>query len=307
MPPAEGYITTVDGARLFFQRLGDGPKTVIIPNGIYLLPDFQCLADGRTLIFYDLRNRGLSDGVTEPSMLARGIHHDVDDLEAVRQNFGINQVDVIGHSYIGLMVILYAMKYPESVNRVVQIGPMQPNAGKRYPVHLAFADATLTEVFAELGELQKQRESEDRVAFCKKFWAILRIIYVANRVDADKIDWGRCDLPNELNFMKYWQETIYPSIKNLNFTAAEFSKVQPPVLTIHGVKDRSAPYGGGREWALLLPNARLLTVENAGHAPWIEAPDEVLDSIDTFLGGSWPEAAQKVMSLDPLEPLEDRT
>ena len=50
----------------------------------------QRLADGRTLIFYDLRNRGLSDGVSEPSMLARGIHHDVDDLEAVRRNFGIN-------------------------------------------------------------------------------------------------------------------------------------------------------------------------------------------------------------------------
>ncbi len=57
-----GYITTADGVRLFFQMLGNGPKTVVIPNGIYLLDDFSCLADDCTLIAYDLRNRGLPIG-----------------------------------------------------------------------------------------------------------------------------------------------------------------------------------------------------------------------------------------------------
>ena len=47
----------------------------------------------------------------------------------------------------------------------------------------------------------------------------------------------------------------------------------------------------------MLPNARLVSVEKAGHAPWVEAPDLVFDSIKTFLGGVWPEAAQKVTSL----------
>jgi len=46
----------------------------------------------------------------------------------------------------------------------------------------------------------------------------------------------------------------------------------------------------------MLPNARLLTVENAAHAPWIEAPDKVFGAIDTFLDGTWPEAAEKLTS-----------
>jgi pimeloyl-ACP methyl ester carboxylesterase len=74
--------------------------------------------------------------------------------------------------------------------------------------------------------------------------------------------------------------------------------VQSPVLTIHGTRDRQAPYGGGREWALTLPDARLVTVENAAHLPWIESPEKVFGSIKTFLDGAWPDAAQQVTSVD---------
>jgi len=297
MPLNEGYATTGDGVRLFCQRVGNGPRTVVIPNGFHLLKDFQRLSDAYTLIFYDLRNRGWSDSINDSSKLAGGIHNDVDDLEMVRRHFGIGQIDLIGHSYLGLMVILYAMKYPDSVGRVVQIGAMQPCAGKQYPAHLMCADATLTEVFSKLGRLQKERDAHDPVEFCKKFWDILRVIYVSNPADASRINWGRCELATERNFMLYWSESIYPSIQKLNFD--EVWKAQAPVLTIHGVEDRSAAYGGGREWAVMLPNAHLLSVEKAGHAPWVEAPELVFGSIRAFLGGSWPDAAQKVTSLDP--------
>jgi pimeloyl-ACP methyl ester carboxylesterase len=43
-----------------------------------------------------------------------------------------------------------------------------------------------------------------------------------------------------------------------------------------------------------LPNARLLTVTGAGHAPWIEAPDLVFRAIDVFLRGAWPAEAEQV-------------
>jgi pimeloyl-ACP methyl ester carboxylesterase len=121
---------------------------------------------------------------------------------------------------------------------------------------------------------------------------------VANPADADKADWTLCDCPNEVNFMKHWTENILPSIQGLHL-AEELSKVKSPVLIIHGTKDRQAPYGGGREWALTLPDARLISVQNAAHVPWIEAPEKVFGSIEAFLDGEWPEAAQKVVSLDP--------
>ncbi len=294
MGPSEGYITTEDGIRLFFQKLGSGQKTVIMPNAVFLFADFKHLADGRTLIFYDLRNCGRSHHVSDSTKLKRGIHHDVDDLESVRRHFEITQVDVIGHSYLGMMVILCAMKYPAHVNRVVQIGPAQPFFSKQYPAHLTGADATLLEVSTKLAQLQKESQSEDPKELGKKREALLRALYVTDPADADKINWSFGE-----NVMKHLKENILPSIQSLNLSAEEVAKVNAPVLTIHGTRDRQAPYGGGREWVLMLPNARLVTIENAAHLPWIEAPEVVFSSIKTFLEAMWPEAAHKVESLDP--------
>jgi proline iminopeptidase len=301
MHPSEGYVTTDDGVRLFFQAVGSGSQTVVLPNGFHLLEDFRSLASDRTFVFYDVRNRGRSDTVTDPAKLVRGIHNDVDDLDAVRRNLGIEKLNLIGHSYMGLMVVLYAMKYGAQVNRIVQIGPMEPRHGKAYPAHLTNNDSTLRDVFAKLSELQKDRASLGPEELCRKFWSILRVIYVTYAADADRIKWDRCDLPNERTFMQYWTTTILPSIQALGLTSEALARVEEPVLTIHGAKDRSAPYGGGREWALSLPNARLVTVENAGHAPWIEDREEVFHSITTFLDGKWPEAAAKVEELEPTD------
>jgi hypothetical protein len=44
----------------------------------------------------------------------------------------------------------------------------------------------------------------------------------------------------------------------------------------------------------MLPNARLITVENAGHMPWIEKPGEAFDALQTFLDGAWPSTAVRL-------------
>ena len=292
-----GYVTTEDGIRLFFEKLGNSPNVVIVPNAVHMFDSFKHLAEHCTVIFFDLRNRGKSDSVSDGSKLTRGIHHDVDDIDTVRRHFGIEKVDVIGHSYVGLTVILYALKYPSHVGRLVQIGPAQPNAATQYPVHLTGADATLTAFLGKLGQMRSAAPVDPSVG-CREFWALVKTLMVANPADADKIDWTPCDHPNEVTFMKHWSENILPSIQGLQL-AHELQKVQSPVLIIHGTRDRQAPYAGGRDWAMLLPNARLISVENAAHVPWIEAPEKVFGAIETFLEGEWPEAAQKVASLDP--------
>jgi pimeloyl-ACP methyl ester carboxylesterase len=297
MRPTDGFVTTDDGARLYFETLGTGATTIVIPNGLYFLHDFAHLAERHTLIAFDLRNRGRSDAIDDAARLERGILNDVDDLDAVRRHFGLDRIDLIGHSYVGITVVLYAMAHPAQVGRVVQIGPMAPRAGAPYPAQLTNADATLNDVLARLGELEKERASTDPVAFCRKFWSVLSALYVADPADAHKITWSRCDVPNERAFMKYWIGSILPSIRNLTLTPEQLAATPTPVLTIHGRKDRSAAYGGGREWAMLLPNARLVTIDNAGHGPWIEDPGTVFGAIAAFLDGAWPASAEKVESM----------
>ncbi len=297
MKPHDEYVLTDDGVRLFARVFGDGQQTVVLPNGTYLIDDFDYLADGRTVVFYDVRNRGCSDAVADEAKLTGGIHRDVDDLDLVRRHFGVERIDLIGHSYIGMTVILYAMKYRAHVGRVIQLGPIEPRIGKQYPPHLTGADDVLRECLARIAQLEQERGSSEPEEFCRKVWSILRMIYVSNPADADKIRWARCDLPNERNAMKYWTQYLLPSMRSVDLSEGKLGQVDVPVLTIHGTRDRSAPYGGAREWAMLLPGARLITVKEAAHAPWIEAPGTVFDSVETFLDGRWPEAAERVTSL----------
>ena len=278
------FITTDDRVHLHFETRGSGPR-IVIPNGIISLNDFAALAADYTLIAYDPRNRGRSDQTADGA-----IGRDVEDLECVRRHFEIDQVNLIGHSYVGLLVALYAMRYPSCVNRVVQIGPMETFAGRQYPPELSNNDGLMAQIFGKLGQLYQTRTTEDDVEMCRKAWAILGPLYVTDPADAARVvDWGRCDLPNERAFM-YWTQRLLPSIQSLRISE-EASKAVAPVLTIHGTKDRNAPYGGGRDWVAMLPNACLLTVEGAAHAPWIEAPEKVFGAMRTFFAGEWPEAA----------------
>ena len=286
MPATE--FTTPDGVRLQVETRGTGAQTVFVPNGFYLREDLESLARGRRVVFYDPRNRGRSGATTDPAKLARGVLNDVDDLEALRRHFKVDNAALIGHSYMGLVVVLYAMTHPSHVERIVQIGPMAPDPARQYPPDRATVDDTAAGVFAKLGELQKERASYDRRGFCQRFWSVLAALYVADPKDAGKITWGHCDLPNELDFMAYWTGSLFPSLQRLALTREALAKVKMPVLTIHGRQDRSAPYGGGQDWVSLLPNARLFTVDGAGHAPWIEQPATVFRAIDSFLSGRGP-------------------
>jgi len=38
-PISEGFITTEDGIRLYYQNIGEGPERIIIPAGMYLVSD----------------------------------------------------------------------------------------------------------------------------------------------------------------------------------------------------------------------------------------------------------------------------
>jgi len=49
---------------------------------------------------------------------------------------------------------------------------------------------------------------------------------------------------------------------------------------------------------MLLPNARLISIEGAAHMSWVEFPEIVFPAVELFLSGQWPDEAEVVKSLD---------
>jgi pimeloyl-ACP methyl ester carboxylesterase len=277
--------------RLYYRLTGSGPATVIVPNGLYYADDLAPLWLDRTAVVYDLRNRGRSEPVTEPDLLRRGIVNDVGDLEAVRAHLQLPHVDLIGHSYVALVALRYAMTHSDRVGRLAMIGP--PGHGVDHDAPPP-PDAVALDVFQRLGALWQAPPSDDAVARCRAAWEILAALYVVDQTLAPRIAaWGRCDQPNERTFMAYWTAHVEPSLTRLPVSASDLAAVTCPTLVVHGTRDRSAPFAAGRAWAARLFNARILAVPDVAHAPWLEAPNVVIPALRTFLDGTWPTAAQR--------------
>src|SRR6516164_8900363 len=79
-------VLTVNGIPLFTRRVGSGPLVVVLHGGPgashdYLLPQYDLLASGRELFYYDQRGGGQSPAPREAPL---GWDAHVSDLEAIR-------------------------------------------------------------------------------------------------------------------------------------------------------------------------------------------------------------------------------
>jgi pimeloyl-ACP methyl ester carboxylesterase len=187
--------------------------------------------------------------ITDRARLARSIHQDVDDLDAVRRSFGVERVDIIGHSYVGVTAVLAPCVIPPPFSRVLIIAPMGPRHSANYKPPLSNNDDTVRDVFARLRTLESERAVLTAQQFCEKFWSVLREIYVTDPANAHRIKWARCDLPNERSFMTYWAGFLMPSLNALALTLEDFARVTAPVLIVHGTLDpvrRMAAVASGR-------------------------------------------------------------
>jgi pimeloyl-ACP methyl ester carboxylesterase len=153
-----------------------------VPARLFLADAFKGLSSSdRTVVFYDMRNRGRSQHISDVSAIT--IENDVRDLEAVRKHFKAQRFATIGYSYLGLMVVVYAMQHPDRIDRIVQLGPVPVKFGTAYPSE--FDNTRDRSVFddskwKELQRLEKNGEIERRPRqFCEREWDFMRAMLVA--------------------------------------------------------------------------------------------------------------------------------
>ncbi|MGH7534413.1 MAG: alpha/beta fold hydrolase, partial [Gemmatimonadales bacterium] len=263
LPRDTGFVAGPDGVQLYYEKLGQGPKVLIVPGRLFLARDLAPLAARHTVILYDMRNRGRSSPVADGTLLT--IQKDVEDLEAVRRHFGVERFVPVGYSYLGFMVVLYAMDHPEQVERLIQLGPVPRKFGTPYPPSLLHRDVPPVPDSASAARI----DSLDRAGyarshpreFCEAARRVNEPRLVGNPSHVSRLT-DPCGMENEwpVNLERHF-EAHFGAVQKLDVPKEAVMKVRVPVLTIHGTWDRNAPYAAGREWALTLPNARLITLE----------------------------------------------
>ena len=117
----DGKYLTVNGAKLYVVLVGKGDPLIIIPGGPggahLAYRSFDSLAKDNEIIYFDAFGRGKSD--TAKDVKEYSLARDIEDIEGLRIALHIDKLNVLGHSYGGLVAQGYALKYPSHVNHLI--------------------------------------------------------------------------------------------------------------------------------------------------------------------------------------------
>lgn len=118
-----GFVTCSAGD-LFFECRGESPRDALICvhggpgfTSYYLEPLFD-LSDSRMVVCYDQAGCGRSRQ-TCPRRKLFTVPGFVEELEALRVHLSLERMCLLGHSYGGVIVGEYALRYPERVTGIV--------------------------------------------------------------------------------------------------------------------------------------------------------------------------------------------
>ena len=274
--------TTVElnGVHLYTRRVGDGPPVVVLHGGPgahhdYLLPQYDRLARGRSLLFYDQRGGGRSPVPRETPV---GWREHVTDIEALRGHWGLDALTLLGYSWGGLLALLYALEHPGRVARLALVAAAPVTAAWRDEFERRFsarmAEPWLARARTELtasGIARTDPESYRRTAFALSVAGYFRDPAQAREMTPFRV--------TERTRRAVWESLGNYDLRN-RIRETFPNGTAPRSLLLHGIYD-PMPLESARETAALLHTG---VIELAtGHAPHVEATEEFVRALDGFL------------------------
>ena len=117
----DGYVDT-GGAVIYYVTIGTGPPLMILHGGPgsthdYFLPYLLPLAKDRQLVLIDERGSGRSQTLTDHTEY--NLEAMAEDVEAVRVALALGKMDLLGHSFGGLLAQAVAVNHPAGIRRLI--------------------------------------------------------------------------------------------------------------------------------------------------------------------------------------------
>ncbi len=117
----QGYVDA-HGVLIYYVEFGKGPPLMVLHGGpgadhTYFLPWVLPLARTHRLIFIDERGSGQSERLEDVSKYT--VENMADDVEAVRVALNLGKIDLLGHSYGGVLAEAYALKYQQHLSHLI--------------------------------------------------------------------------------------------------------------------------------------------------------------------------------------------
>jgi proline iminopeptidase len=277
MSPGDGpFELPVGGGVLRGHRSGTGVPALLLHGGA-AVPDYmgEC-ADSLDGLFAAIRytQRG-----TPPSEAAGPytVEAHMDDALAVLDHFGIERAWAIGHSWGGHLALHLLVAHPERLLGVLCIDPLG-------------ADGS---IFSEYEANLRQGSTADEIARVAAAEERRRAgtVSEADLVDRLAVIWPRFFAAGRAAIPPPERVGVAASIETNRSLAEHFARgtlssrlpeARQPALFVHGEKD-PLPLRSSTATAALIPGARIATIPDSGHFPWLEQPEAFRSAVERLL------------------------
>jgi proline iminopeptidase len=282
VPPSAATFKSHDGTTLYYDVVGKGDPVLMLSGGPGFSPDYlRPIAEklGGEHRFILLHQRGTGKSAIETyDANALSLKNLVGDVEALRRELKVEKLVIVGHSFGGILSMMYAREYPERIAALALIdsgGPTLKTVMKfNANLESRFSDEDRAAI-KEWSDPERLKENRHRAALA--LTKAKAPAYFADRTKAHLLT----DAMDETAFHEgvFW--AVVPQMMALDLRAG-LEKVKAPVLVLHGRQD---PLESAEEVHETFPGSKLEWVENAGHFPWLEQPDRVYAVLGDFLRG----------------------
>ncbi len=271
---------SVRGVSLFVKVIGQGYPLLIMHGGpgmdhTSMLPLQPC-ADQFTMIFYDHRCNGRSNGAAVSSMTWENL---TADAEALRQTLGFEKWAVLGHSFGGMVALEYALRYPQSLSHLLLMDTCGDTSWVQHnaPEILAKRGYSATAVQGARrfynGQLAPGEVFRAALKFASAYYYHFSLLAMARQV----IFGPRVKMRPEAQVFGFSQLLTGWTVMD------RLSEIKAPTLVLAGRHDFQFPPEHQAILADRLPNAQLELIERAGHNAHMERPAEVIEVVERFM------------------------
>lgn len=277
---------SVRDVSLFVDVVGRGYPVALMHGGPgadhWTMTPFRRLANRFTLVFYDHRCNGRSEGAPVTSMTWENLTADAD---ALREKLGFDRWAVLGHSFGGHVALEYALRYPDRLSHLVLLD----TGGDSH-----WAKQNAPDLLAKRGHSAEQvewvrrwfnGEFEPR----EMFRIFTRIGGVYQHHNSPGM-MARAMLSGAWR-TKFRGETFVFSSRELvkGWTVMDrLGEITVPTLVMAGRDDFVFPPECQHEMAAAIPGARLVIIDRAGHNPHLEQTAQVMATVSEFLSAAVP-------------------
>lgn len=291
----EGYVDA-GGVMIYYKAIGSGEPLVALHGGPgashdYLLPGLIPLARNNRLILIDERGSGRSQKLDDVSGYT--VENMVEDVEAVRVALGLGKINLLGHSYGGVLAQAYALKYQDHLSHLILCSTFH-------------STKQLNDVFAQMKakmspELRARIDALEKAGLYGHGPAYAKGRYTDNYMEAA---WGEGYFPYlygarpDANFspqgmgVMAWDlyKVMWGSdgefVVTGNLVSVEYAdrlgSLTVPTLITVGDHDQVDP-SISHDMQAKIPGSKLVVLPDSGHMTFVDQPKLFVEAVEEFI------------------------